>query len=988
MQRISRAPTDRYGNVLFPGTLTVYVAGTLTKADLFSDNGVTPLENPVSYTTDQGVAFYVASGRYDLKVSVTGYGDAIEYDVIVFDPSEEGSATVIAALGYTPENVANKDTGAGLGTSDTKYPTQHAVKQYADAGDAATLASSESYTNAAQAGAEAYTDSQLLLYVPKTTTVNGHALSSNVTVTAADVGLGNVTNDAQTKAAVVPNTAPAAGQVLVGNAGGTAYAPETVSGDVTLASTGVAAVASVGGSTAANIHSAELATNAATNANTASTIVKRDSSGNFSAGTITAALTGTASGNATKVGSPTTNDIVTITSGGDIQDSGKAFSTDGTLASNSDAKVPTEKAVKTYADAGDAATLVSAKAYTDTSIAALDAKDPVAYCSTSNLAANYANGSSGVGATLTSTSNGPLIIDGITTVLGAQGSRILVAGQSTDFQNGWYVLSQQGIALVQPWILTRDTLSDQAAEIESGYLTSVKAPSGLTPGGSNDQKIFISIAPTPFTVGSSSLTFGLVGGTYAAGSGLSLSGVTFSLNNVPDGTPHPGSDLFTAIAAPSTPASGKASVYVDSTSKAFAVKNDAGTVSHTVQSKAAASTKFLTAIADDGTVSNAQPVSTDISGLGTLATQNGTFSGTSSGTNTGDETTTTVGALINGATSKTTPVDADYLGLMDSAASNILKKLSWANLKATAKTYFDTLYSSIGATFFVGTTSIANNRASASQSLTGITSIDGSAATLTTARAIDGQNFDGSAAINVIAPGTHAATSKTTPVDADELPLVDSAASNVLKKLTWSNLKATLKTYFDTLYAATGSGGALVYLTSKTWSGVSTAQTFIHNTDFDFSTYDEYQFQFTNLTMANDNNRVTVVVGTGAGPTYDTGNNYDYSTTATQAGTLDTEGSGSTQPMGIIDNNSGFQFSSSSSNNASGWFSMASPRSSAAYKFFSWWGWRYFASVSGRSTSSFGGGGYRSNTALTGIKIQNSGGNWAGTIRALGVKNS
>lgn len=48
----------------------------------------------------------------------------------------------------------------------------------------------------------------------------------------------------------------------------------------------------------------------------------------------------------------------------------------------------------------------------------------------------------------------------------------------------------------------------------------------------------------------------------------------------------------------------------------------------------------------------------------------------------------------------------------------------------------------------------------------------------------------------------HAATGKTTPVDADELGLVDSAASNVLKKLTWANVKATLKTYFDTLYGA------------------------------------------------------------------------------------------------------------------------------------------------------------------------------------------
>lgn len=53
---------------------------------------------------------------------------------------------------------------------------------------------------------------------------------------------------------------------------------------------------------------------------------------------------------------------------------------------------------------------------------------------------------------------------------------------------------------------------------------------------------------------------------------------------------------------------------------------------------------------------------------------------------------------------------------------------------------------------------------------------------------------------------THAATGKATPVDTDELSIVDSAASNVIKKLTWANLKATLKTYLDTLYVAlTGS---------------------------------------------------------------------------------------------------------------------------------------------------------------------------------------
>lgn len=36
------------------------------------------------------------------------------------------------ALGYTPENVANKNTDVLLGTSDTEYPSQNAVKTYVD----------------------------------------------------------------------------------------------------------------------------------------------------------------------------------------------------------------------------------------------------------------------------------------------------------------------------------------------------------------------------------------------------------------------------------------------------------------------------------------------------------------------------------------------------------------------------------------------------------------------------------------------------------------------------------------------------------------------------------------------------------------------------------------------------------------------------------------------------------------------------------------
>lgn len=74
-----------------------------------------------------------------------------------------------------------------------------------------------------------------------------------------------------------------------------------------------------------------------------------------------------------------------------------------------------------------------------------------------------------------------------------------------------------------------------------------------------------------------------------------------------------------------------------------------------------------------------------------------------------------------------------------------------------------------------------------------------------------------------VASSTHAATSKTTPVDADELPIVDSAASWGLKKLTWANLKATLKTYFDTLYLGISATAANAsQLLGFTWASPGT----------------------------------------------------------------------------------------------------------------------------------------------------------------------
>ncbi|HOU95686.1 MAG TPA: hypothetical protein PLN06_03570 [Bacteroidales bacterium] len=98
---------------------------------------------------------------------------------------------------------------------------------------------------------------------------------------------------------IVTSTTPVANLSIGGNAATATNATTAVNftgslaGDVT-GTQGATVVNTVGTSSAANIHSAELLANAATDANTPGAIVKRDATGNFIAGTITASLNGNA----------------------------------------------------------------------------------------------------------------------------------------------------------------------------------------------------------------------------------------------------------------------------------------------------------------------------------------------------------------------------------------------------------------------------------------------------------------------------------------------------------------------------------------------------------------------------------------------------------------------------------------------------------------------------------------------------------------------
>jgi hypothetical protein len=127
--------------------------------------------------------------------------------------------------------------------------------------------------------------------------------------------------------------------------------------------------------------------------------------------------------------------------------------------------------VATPTSASHAAT----KAYVDNVTAGVNTHASVKLATTAALTANYAAGSAdqsqgtGVGATLTSTSNVALTVD---SVAAAVDDRILVKDQATTTQNGIYTVTAIGSGSA-PWVLTRATDFDNsiAGEVFPGDFT-------------------------------------------------------------------------------------------------------------------------------------------------------------------------------------------------------------------------------------------------------------------------------------------------------------------------------------------------------------------------------------------------------------------------------------------------------------------------------------------------------------------------------------
>lgn len=168
------------------------------------------------------------------------------------------------------------------------------------------------------------------------------------------------------------------------------------------------------------------------------------------------------------------------------------------------------------------------KQYVDGLAAGINFHQPVVVATTGNLAGTYNNGTNGVGATLTASTNGSIgTIDGIT--VGAD-QRILVRAQTDKKENGVYVVTNAGNGST-PWVLTRaaDADNNPSGELATGDFVFV------TQGSTNGSKGFIVSTVGTITLGTTNVEYAQFNASEAvvAGTNIEKSGATISVISNP-----------------------------------------------------------------------------------------------------------------------------------------------------------------------------------------------------------------------------------------------------------------------------------------------------------------------------------------------------------------------------------------------------------------------------------------------------------------------
>jgi hypothetical protein len=337
-------------------------------------------------------------------------------------------------------------------------------------------------------------------------TASGNVIGANLVTT----GIANITGNVNGGNLVTAGQVSATGNITGGNISGTLLTGTlTTAAQPNVTSTGTLASLSVTG----NVTGGNITTGGLVSA------TGNITGGNISGTLLTGTLTTAAQPNITSTGTLASLSVTGNVTGGNLVTAG-ILSVTGTgvssIAGNLDMTSNNIINLASPVNATDAAT----KQYVDDVAQGLHTHDSCNAATTTTLATisggtvTYNNGTSGVGATLTTTGS-YTTIDGVTL---SDGMRILVKNEVSAANNGIYVRTSSTV-------LTRADDFDTSVEMAGGDFTFVTAGTVYDNTGW--------VMPDPVTtVGTSPVVWVQFSGagTYTAGSGLTLTGSVFSVN--------------------------------------------------------------------------------------------------------------------------------------------------------------------------------------------------------------------------------------------------------------------------------------------------------------------------------------------------------------------------------------------------------------------------------------------------------------------------
>lgn len=158
-----------------------------------------------------------------------------------------------------------------------------------------------------------------------------------------------------------------------------------------------------------------------------------------------------------------------------------AIINDATMASATTANISTSAAIKSYVDS---------------LVTGLNIQGSCVCATTVALTVTYANGTAGVGATLTNAGvQAALSLDGVSPTAG---QRVLVKNQASSLQNGIYTVTVVGSGATN-WVMTRATDYDTPTEIQKGDLVILTGGTTQTQSSWVETAIVTAVGTDPIT---------------------------------------------------------------------------------------------------------------------------------------------------------------------------------------------------------------------------------------------------------------------------------------------------------------------------------------------------------------------------------------------------------------------------------------------------------------------------------------------------------